>query len=410
MTNAFYTLNDLDASNKTVLLRGDLNVPVDGTRVTDATRLERLAKTIQELSAKKAKVVVLSHFGRPKGKVEPSLSLAPIAEALAGVLGKPVAFCPESTGEKAKAAIAALPPGGVLVLENTRFQKDEEENGAAYVQALASLGDMFVNDAFSVSHRAHASTEGLAHLLPSCAGRDMEAELDALQRSLENPQRPLMAIVGGSKVSTKLDLLKNLVARVNILVLGGGMANTFLAAQGKAVGKSLHEPDMLDTARAIIAESAKVGCTLILPVDVVVAPAFAANAPSATVTVDAIPADQMALDVGPATVEMIVDALSRTKTVVWNGPMGAFEIPPFQMGTVAVAGAIADLTRSGQLLSVAGGGDTVAAVNMAKVGVRVSYVSTAGGAFLEWLEGRTLPGVEALRKKNGNSTTRRAVG
>ncbi|NDE91148.1 MAG: phosphoglycerate kinase [Alphaproteobacteria bacterium] len=399
MSSEFLTLDDVDVSNKIILLRGDLNVPMQDGLVSDLTRLQRLVKTIDELKSKHAKIVVLSHFGRPKGKIEPTLSLAQIVPALAKVLNAPVAFCAESTGEKAKAAIAAMKSGDVLVLENTRFHKGEEENDPALIKAFAALGDVFVNDAFSVTHRAHASTEGLAHILPSCCGRDMQNELEALARALETPVRPVVAIVGGSKVSTKLSLLNNLTAKVDVLVLGGGMANTFLAAQGLAVGKSLYEPDMLDTARKIMAESKSKGCTILLPSDVVVAGAFAANAHAQIVDATAIPADQMALDVGPKTVVAIEAALAKAKTVVWNGPLGAFEIPPFEKATIAVANRVAQLTSSGKVLSVAGGGDTVAAVNMAKVGDTLSYVSTAGGAFLEWLEGCALPGVEILRKK-----------
>lgn len=408
MKEIFVTLDDVNVSGKTILLRGDLNVPMEAGKVSDATRLERLSHTIKDLVSKKAKVVVLSHFGRPKGKVEPSMSLAPVVPALAKILGQPVAFCPESIGEKAISAVAALPPGGVLVLENTRFYEGEEKNDPAYAKALAQLGDIFVNDAFSVSHRAHASTEGLAHFLPACAGREMEGELKALQIALEHPQRPVMALVGGSKISTKLDLLKNLTARVDVLVLGGGMANTFLAAQGKPVGRSICEPDMLDIARAIMADSTQRGCQIVLPVDVVVGPSFAPHPGAPTVSVDAIPSDQMALDTGKESVAAIKKAMQAMKTVVWNGPLGAFEMKPFEQGTKAVAQEVARLTQAGQLVSVAGGGDTVSAVNMAGVGPQLTYVSTAGGAFLEWLEGRALPGVEILRKKN--ASTKIAVG
>ncbi len=399
MSEEFLTLDDVDVSNKIVLLRGDLNVPVQNGVVGDMTRLQRLLKTIQELKSKKAKIVVLSHFGRPKGKVDASMSLEQIVPVLSGLLNERVDFCNESIGEKAKAAIARLKSGGVLVLENTRFHKGEEENDAVLSKAFASLGDVFVNDAFSVTHRAHSSTEGIAHLLPSCCGRDMQNELEALAKALDKPVRPVVAIVGGSKVSTKLALLSNLTAKVNVLVLGGGMANTFIAAQGMAVGKSLYESDMLDTARKIMAESKNKGCTILLPSDVVVAGTFAANVPTETVTVEQIPADKMALDVGPKTVAAIQAALNEAKTIVWNGPLGAFEIPPFEKATMAVAKTVASLTSTGAVLSVAGGGDTVAAVNMAQVGNSLSYVSTAGGAFLEWLEGCALPGVEVLRKQ-----------
>ena len=408
MSGEFLTLDDVDVSNKIVLLRGDLNVPVQNGVVGDMTRLQRLLKTIQELKSKKARIVILSHFGRPKGKVDASMSLGQIVPVLSGLLNERVDFCDESVGDKAKAAITKLKAGDVLVLENTRFHKGEEENDPALAKAFASLGDVFVNDAFSVTHRAHASTEGIAHLIPSCCGRDMQHELDALAKALDKPARPLVAIVGGSKVSTKLALLSNLTARVNVLVLGGGMANTFLAAQGYAVGKSLYEPDMLDTARKIMAESSDKGCTILLPSDVVVSSVFAANAPTEIVSVDAIPSDKMALDVGPKTVVAIEAALNTAKTIVWNGPLGAFEIPPFEKATMAIAKVVSGLTSKGAVLSVAGGGDTVAAVNMAKVGDSLSYVSTAGGAFLEWLEGCVLPGVEVLRKKE--KTQRSAAG
>ncbi len=406
MSGEFLTLDDVDVSNKTVLLRGDLNVPVQNGVVGDMTRLQRLLKTIQELKSKKARIVILSHFGRPKGKVEPSMSLGQIVPVLSGLLNERVDFCNESIGDKAKAAVAKLKAGDVLVLENTRFHKGEEENSPELAKAFASLGDVFVNDAFSVTHRAHASTEGIAHLIPSCCGRDMQHELDALAKALDKPMRPVVAIVGGSKVSTKLALLSNLTSRVNVLVLGGGMANTFLAAQGCAVGKSLYEPDMLDTARKIMAESKTKGCAILLPTDVVLAAEFAANVATQTVSVDAIPSDKMALDVGPKTIAAIEEVLSTAKTIVWNGPLGAFEIPPFEKATIAIAQTVSRLTSEDLVLSVAGGGDTVAAVNMAGVGDTLSYVSTAGGAFLEWLEGCALPGVEILRKKE---KTHRAV-
>lgn len=407
MTQNFYTLDDANVSGKTVLLRGDLNVPTQDGRVTDATRLERLSHTINELKNKKAKVVILSHFGRPKGKVDPAFSLKQIVPALQQIVGGTVAFCPSVKGPEAKAAIAALPVGGVLVLENTRFEKGEEENDPALARDMAALGDLYVNDAFSAAHRAHASTEGVAHHMPAYAGREMQKEIEALSRALENPQRPVMALVGGSKISTKLDLLKNLVAKVDVLVLGGGMANTFLAAQGKAVGKSLCEKDMLETARGIMEACKARGCQLLLPSDVVVAAEFKAGAAAETVSVEAIPAEKMALDIGPASVEAIARAMETAKTVVWNGPLGAFEMAPFEKGTVAVAQKLAIATQSGKLLSIAGGGDTVAAVNMAKVGEKLSYISTAGGAFLEWLEGRQLPGVDILRKSE--TSAKRAV-
>lgn len=402
MKPTFFILDDAEVSGKTILLRGDLNVPVQDGKVTDTTRLERLAKTIRELQTKKAKIVILSHFGRPKGKVDPAFSLRIVVAAMEKIMGGKVQFCEAVRGEKAKAAVAAMQPADVLILENTRFEKGEEENDPALAREIAALGDIYVNDAFSVSHRAHVSTEGLAHFMPSYAGRDMQDELDALTRGLENPVRPVVAIVGGSKISTKLDLLKNLTAKVDVLVLGGAMANTFLAAEGKSVGKSLCETDMLDTARSIMADSKARGCTIMLPLDVVLAPEFKPQPSAPTVDVNAIPEGQMALDAGAKTIEAIGAVLEKAKTVVWNGPLGAFEMAPFEKGTVAVLQKVAALTKAGQLISVAGGGDTVAAVNMAGVADSLSYVSTAGGAFLEWLEGRTLPGVEVLRKKDAD--------
>jgi phosphoglycerate kinase len=395
----FVTLDELDVSGKRILVRGDLNIPAVNGVVGDTTRLERLSKTIRELVAKKAKVIVLSHFGRPKNGADPSLSLRPVAEALAKILSKPVSFAEDCIGPKAEAAVKAMQPGEVLVLENTRFHKGEEANDPAFIKQLAVLGDIYVNDAFSVSHRAHASTEGLAHVLPACAGRDMQEELQALARALDHPEKPLMAIVGGSKISTKLGVLKHLTTKVDMLVLGGAMANTFLAASGKSVGKSMHEADMLDTARAIMEASAKNGCKIFLPEEVVVAQKCEAGQPTQTVSSNAIPADAMALDTGPKAVEAVVKALDSVKTVVWNGPLGVFEVSPFEKGTKAVAQAVAQRTKAGKLLSVAGGGDTVAVLNVAGVTGDFSYVSIAGGAFLEWLEGCALPGVEALRRK-----------
>ncbi len=403
MTKLFRTLDDVNVEEKRVLVRGDLNIPYQDGKAGDVTRLQRLAPTIKELVAKKAKVIVLSHFGRPKAKGEVGFTLFPIARELEKVLQLPVAFCTETVGDKAKAAVAALKPGEVLVLENTRFEKGEEANDATFVKQLAELGDIYVNDAFSAAHRAHASTEGLAHILPAVAGRDMQSELSAITKALIEPARPVMAIAGGSKISTKLDLLKNLSARMDYIVLGGAMANTFLAAEGKAVGKSMHEADMLATARDIRAAAAKNNCTFILPVDVVVASECKAGAAAQTVDAAEIPADKMALDVGPKSVAAITEKLRTCKTIVWNGPMGVFEVPPFDAGTKAVAKEIASLTQAGKLLSVAGGGDTVSAVNAAGIGKQLSYVSTAGGAFLEWLEGRELPGVEALRIQSDKS-------
>ena len=393
----FRTLDSLDVGGKRVLVRADLNVPMTDGKVTDATRIERQAPTIRELADKGAKVIVLSHFDRPKGKVVPSMSLRPIAAALASHAGRPVAFTPDLIGEEARKAVAALKDGDVLLLENTRFHPGEEKNDPELARALAGLGDIFVNDAFSAAHRAHASTEGVARHLPSAAGRSMQAELTHLERALGNPERPLLAVVGGAKVSSKIDLLRNLVTKVETLVIGGAMANTFLAAEGKPVGKSLHEPDLKDTALEVVRLAADSGAALLLPVDLVVAKEFRPGAAHRTVAADAIGADEMALDVGPASIAEFARRLAVTRTLVWNGPFGAFETPPFDGGTVAAARAVAAATRAGNLLSVAGGGDTVAALAHAGVENDFTYVSTAGGAFLEWLEGKELPGVEALK-------------
>jgi phosphoglycerate kinase len=392
----FRTLDQADVSGKRVLVRVDLNVPTENGKVTDATRIERQAPTINEIADKDGKAILLSHFGRPKGP-DPSQSLRPVAQEVARVLGRPVAFAEDCIGEKAAAAVAAMKPGDILCLENTRFHKGEEKNDAAFVAELAKLGDLWVNDAFSAAHRAHASTEGLGHVLPAYAGRSMQAELDALGKALDAPQRPVAAIVGGAKVSSKLDLLGNLIAKVNVLIIGGGMANTFLAAQGKAVGKSLCEHDLAPTARDILAKAKTQGCEIVLPIDAVVAKEFKANAPSRVVSVDAVGADEMILDIGPRSIEHAVSVLARVKTLVWNGPFGAFEMEPFDNGTIEAAEAAAELTAAGKLVSVAGGGDTVAALNAAGVTERFTYVSTAGGAFLEWMEGKALPGVEVLR-------------
>jgi phosphoglycerate kinase len=394
--SAFPTIDDADVRNKRILLRLDLNVPMENGKVTDATRIERAAPTITELAGKGAKVILLSHFGRPKGR-DPKDSLKPVAAAVAEIVKRPVAFADDCIGDTAEAAVAKLKSGEILCLENTRFHKEEEKNDPAFVAALAKLGDIWVNDAFSAAHRAHASTEGLGHKLPAYAGRSMQAELEALTKALEAPERPVAAIVGGAKVSTKLDLLGNLVAKVNVLIIGGGMANTFLAAQGKAVGKSLAEHDLADTARDILEKAKAQRCEVVLPVDAVVAQKFEALAPSRVVPVDAVGADDMILDIGPKSVEHVISVLARVKTVVWNGPFGAFELEPFDNGTIEVAEAAAELTAAGKLVTVAGGGDTVAALNAAGVTARFSYVSTAGGAFLEWLEGKALPGVEVLR-------------
>src|SRR5215470_6745276 len=393
---AFRTLDDADVNNKRVLLRVDLNVPMESGKVTDATRIERVAATITEIADKGGKVILLSHLGRPKGP-DPKLSLRPVAEVLASVIDRPVAFAPDCIGPAAETAVAALRPGDVLCLENTRFHRGEEKNDASFVAALAKLGDVWVNDAFSAAHRAHASTEGLGHHLPAYAGRAMQAELDALTRALDTPERPVAAIVGGAKISTKLDLLGNLLAKVDALIIGGGMANTFLAAQGRLVGKSLCETDLAGSARRILSRAKVQNCEVVLPVDVVVAKEFKAHATSRVAAVNAVAADEMILDIGPRTVEHVVSVLARVKTLVWNGPFGVFEMEPFDNGTVEVAEAAAELTAAGKLVSVAGGGDSVAALNAAGAASRFTYVSTAGGAFLEWMEGKSLPGVEVLR-------------
>ena len=394
----FRTLDDLDPKGKRVLLRADLNVPMKDGKVGDATRIERLAPTIRDLSSRGARVVVMSHFGRPKGKPEAAYSLRPLVEPLAQAIGRPVAFAEDSVGPMAERAVAALKPGDVALLENLRFHAEEEKNDAGFAKRLAALGDLYVNDAFSAAHRGHASTEALAHLLPAAAGRLMQAELDALGAALETPQRPLAALIGGAKVSTKLDLLTFITGKVDVLIIGGAMANTLLFAQGVAIGKSLCERDMADTARRIIAQAKQRGCDLVLPVDGVVAREFRAGAPSETVAVDRVPPDAMILDIGPKTVQAIAERLGQCKTLVWNGPVGAFETTPFDASTSALAKRVAALTEEGKLLSVAGGGDTVAALAHAGVVDEFSYVSTAGGAFLEWLEGRELPGVAALTR------------
>jgi len=399
MTKPFRTLDDASVSGKRVLVRVDLNVPMENGKVSDATRIDRVLPTIREIAGKGGKVVLLAHFGRPKGGPDAANSLRPVAAALAERLGRPVAFAEDCLGPVAAAAVSALHDGDVLLLENTRFHKGEEKNDPAFVAELAKLGDLYVNDAFSAAHRAHASTEGVAHLLPAFAGRSMQAELEALGKALELPKRPVVAIVGGAKVSSKLDLLGNLVAKVDALVIGGGMANTFLNAQGQPVGKSLCEKDLADTARAILEKAKAARCAAILPVDAVVAYHFAANAPSQTYGVDAIPADGMMLDIGALSVDRIKAAIDDAATVVWNGPVGAFELAGFEHGTMALAHHVAERTKVGKLVSVAGGGDTVAALNAAGVADDLTYVSTAGGAFLEWMEGKALPGVEALRNK-----------
>jgi len=394
----FKTLDQADVKGKRVLLRVDLNVPMENGKVTDATRIERVAPTIKEIADKGGKVIILAHFGRPKG-LDPKESLKPVAAAVAHVVGRHVAFAEDCIGPKAEAAIAAMKDGDILCLENTRFHKGEEKNDKEFLAALAKLGDLWVNDAFSAAHRAHASTEGLGHVLPAYAGRTMQAELDALGKALEHPKKPVIAIVGGAKVSTKLELLENLISKVEALVIGGAMANTFLAAQGIKVGKSLHEKDMADTARRILDKAEQNGCAIILPVDAIVAYHFEANTPSHAYGVDAIPADGMMLDVGGQSTERVKGAIDEAATLVWNGPMGAFEMHPFEKATVDIAKYAAARTKSGKLVSVAGGGDTVAALNAAGVAEQFTYVSTAGGAFLEWMEGKPLPGVEVLRQK-----------
>jgi phosphoglycerate kinase len=394
--SAFRTLDQVDPRGKRVLLRVDLNVPMESGKVSDLTRIERIAPTIAEIADKGGKVVLLSHFGRPKTR-DPKDSLKPIAAVLASVLNRPVGFADDCIGPVAEAAVGGMRDGDIVCLENTRFHKGEEKNDGEFVAALAALGDIWVNDAFSVSHRAHASTEGLGHKLPAYAGRTMQAELDALAKALEAPQRPVVAIVGGAKVSTKLELLGNLVAKVDALIIGGGMANTFLAAQGRAVGKSLCEHDLAETARQILAKAKAQNCEIVLPVDAVVTKEFKVHAASRVAPVNAVAADEMILDIGPRTVEEVVSVLARVRTLVWNGPFGAFEMEPFDDGTVEVAEAAAELTEADKLVSVAGGGDTVAALNAAGASDRFTYVSTAGGAFLEWMEGKALPGVEVLR-------------
>lgn len=392
----FRTLNSLDVSGKRVLLRADLNVPVRDRKITDLTRIERLSPTIRELASKGAKVIVCSHFDRPKGKRVPEMSLGPVATALGQVLGQRVRFAENCIGVPAQQAVERMAKGDVLVLENTRYHAEEEKNDPAFAAELAKLADLYVNDAFSTAHRAHASTEGVAHLLPAYAGRLMQAELEALDAALGNPQRPVMAIVGGAKVSTKLALLGNLISKVNVLVIAGAMANTFLAAEGIAIGKSLQEAEMHGTARDVLAQAKSSGCELILPTDAVVATEFKPDPPTQIIRADAVPAAAMILDVGPTTVAQLVGKLSGVKTLVWNGPLGAFETPPFDAATTAFAQAVAAATKSGALRSVAGGGDTVSALRHAGVIDAMSYVSAAGGAFLEWLEGKSLPGVAAL--------------
>jgi phosphoglycerate kinase len=399
MSNPFRTLDGAEVAGKRVLLRVDLNVPTENGRVTDKTRIERVAETMKEIADKGGKVILLAHFGRPKGGPDEANSLRPVAEAVAEVIGRPVAFVGDCIGPVAADAIGTMRNGDILLLENTRFHKGEEKNDPAHVDELAKLGDIYVNDAFSAAHRAHATTEGLARKLPAHAGRAMQKELEALSLALGNPARPVAAIVGGAKVSTKLELLGNLVNKVDILIIGGGMANTFLFAQGKGVGKSLCEKDLAETARSIVAAAAKAKCRILLPVDATVARELKPHVRAHVVDIDHIPENEMILDIGPKSVAAVADTLNRIKTLVWNGPFGAFETPPFDTATMAIAKEAASLTKAGKLTSVAGGGDTVAALNEAKVADDFTYVSAAGGAFLEWMEGKALPGVEALRLK-----------
>jgi phosphoglycerate kinase len=394
---SFQTLDDIDVRGKRVLLRADLNVPVKDGVVTDTTRIERLAPTIETLIGKDAKVVVMSHFGRPKDGPDPALSLRPLVGPLEKAIGgRKVAFAADCIGEDAKRAVAALKPGQVALLENLRFHKGEEANSPDFARALAEFGDIYVDDAFSAAHRAHASIDALARLLPAAAGKLMEAELKALTAALEHPRRPVLALVGGAKVSTKLDLLRFLISKVDLLAIGGAMATTLLLAKGKVVGRSLCERDMVETARQILALARERNCRVILPEDAVIAWELAPGTKTREIAIDAVPSDAMILDIGPKTAARIDSVLEEARTLVWNGPLGAFETPPFDQGTISVARKVAELTRADKLLSVAGGGDTVAALAAAGVTDELSYVSTAGGAFLEWLEGRELPGVAAL--------------
>ena len=395
---AYRSIEDLDIADKRVLCRVDFNVPVKDGKVTDTTRIDRALPTIEALSKAGAKILLLSHFGRPKGKVDPAFSLEPVAKALSKRLGGPVDFVEDCIGEPVAKATKKMLDGDVAVLENTRFHPGEEKNDPEFAKALAENGDAYVNDAFSAAHRAHASTEGLAHLLPCAAGKAMEKELDYLKAALAEPERPLMAVVGGAKVSTKIELLLNLIDKADILAVGGGMANTFLFAKGVSVGKSLCEPDLADTAREIMTQAASKGCEIVLPTDVVVAKEFKENADREVKSADGVADDDMILDLGPETVNLIADKIERAKTLVWNGPLGAFETQPFDTATVEAARFAAKRVTDKGLVAVAGGGDTVAALNHAQVASDFTYVSTAGGAFLEWLEGKTLPGVAALER------------
>lgn len=395
----FKTLDDFTVAGQRVLVRGDLNLPVQDGRVTDTTRIDRMLPTLRELMEKGARVVVISHFGRPKGKVVPEMSLKPVADALSQALGgTTVAFAADCVGEAAKAVVDGLADGEIALLENLRFHPGEEANDVGFAGELAALGDLYINDGFSVSHRAHASTEAIARILPAAAGRNMQAELEALESALGDPERPVLAVVGGAKVSTKLAVLGNLIEKVDALVIGGGMANTFLHALGTDVGASLCEADLADTARDIMAKADAAGCEIILPSDVVIAGKLEAGAASETVMTAAVPPEKMILDIGPESAAALSDRLGSIRTLLWNGPLGAFEFPPFDAATVTVAQAAAKCTEAGEMVSVAGGGDTVAALRHAGVADSFSYISTAGGAFLEWLEGKELPGVAALRQ------------
>ncbi len=402
---SFPTIDDADVKGKRVLLRVDFNVPMKDGEVADVSRIERHAPTIIDIADRGGKVILLSHYGRPKGR-DPAESLRPVAAAVARIMRRPIAFAEDCVGPAAEKAVAGMRPGDILCLENTRFHPGEKNNDAEFVHKLARLGDLFVEDAFSVAHRAHASVEGIGHLLPAYAGRAMQEELRALERALQAPDRPVAAVVGGAKISTKLDLLGNLLGKVDSLIIAGGMANTFLAAQGKAVGKSLCEPDLVQTARDILAKAKSLKREIVLPVDAVVARKLAAHAPSRVVSVDDIGPADMIFDIGPRTIELVISVLARSRTLVWNGPFGAFEREPFDNGTVEVAEAAAELTAAGKLVSIAGGGDTMAALNVAGVTGRFTYVSAAGGAFLEWLEGKPLPGVEVLKLSPAPATTR----
>jgi phosphoglycerate kinase len=396
---AVRTLDDLDPAGKTVLVRIDLNVPMQDGKVADATRIERIVPTLRELMDKGAKVVALSHFGRPKGKRQPAMSLVPLCKPLGEALSARVAFAEDCIGQPAERAVQALRPSMVLLLENLRFHPGEEANDPDFADALASLGELYVGDAFSAAHRAHASVVGLAERLPSAAGRLMQAEIQALTSALEDPARPVLSVIGGAKVSTKLELLGNLIGKVDAMILGGGMANTFLLAQGTPVGRSLCERDMAETAREIMARAKARGCDIVLPIDARIATALEENAPSSVVPIGLVPDDAMILDIGPASEELFCEQIARSATVVWNGPLGAFEVPPFDAGTNAIARKIAELTQARRLMSIAGGGDTLSALSHADALEELSYVSTAGGAFLEWLEGKTLPGVAVLQRE-----------